>query len=149
MRVAWLAMVTFLGCAFNLRGLSNTLAIDSNGRYFALGVGSRSCGGSSYQVSEKRLENFTTEQYEIAECDHRALGGWVLNRAQFLCHGHLRCGRELSRWINCKERIEKILPGQSEQPCCGRHGRCDCSRVACESNQSRYLQGNATKNPAK
>ena len=46
-------------------GLSNTLAMDSNGRYFALGAGSRSCG-DYIKFREKRLENFTPEQYEIA-----------------------------------------------------------------------------------
>ena len=66
MRVAWLAIATFLGSLLISGGLSNTLAIDSNGRYFALGVGSRSCG-DHLKFSEKRLENFTREQYEIAD----------------------------------------------------------------------------------
>ena len=66
MRVAWLAIATFLGSLLISGGLSNTLAIDSNGRYFALGVGSRSCG-DHLKFSEKRLENFTPEQYEIAD----------------------------------------------------------------------------------
>ena len=66
MRVAGLAIVTFLGSLLISGGLSNTLAIDSNGRYFALGVGSRSCA-DHLKVSEKRLENFTPEQYEIAD----------------------------------------------------------------------------------
>ena len=66
MRVAWLAMVTFLGSLLISGGLSNTLAMDSNGRYFALGAGSRSCG-DFIKLREKRVENFTTEQYEIAD----------------------------------------------------------------------------------
>ena len=66
MKVGWLATVTFLGSLLISGGLSNTLAIDSNGRYFALGVGSRSCS-DHLKVSEKRLENFTPEQYEIAD----------------------------------------------------------------------------------
>ncbi len=66
MKVGWLVMVTFLGALLISGGLSNTLAIDSNGRYFALGVGSRSCS-DHLKVSEKRLENFTPEQYEIAD----------------------------------------------------------------------------------
>jgi hypothetical protein len=59
-------MVTFLGSLLISGGLSNTLAMDSNGRYFALGAGSRSCG-DFIKFREKRVENFTTEQYEIAE----------------------------------------------------------------------------------
>jgi len=73
MRVAWLAIVTFLGSLLISGGLSNTLAIDNNGRYFALGVGSRSC--SDYiKYSEKRLENFSDEQYEIAD---KIIEHWV------------------------------------------------------------------------
>ena len=66
MRVALLVIATFLGSLLISGGLSNSLAIDSNGRYFALGVGSRSCG-DHLKFSEKRLENFTSEQYEIAD----------------------------------------------------------------------------------
>ena len=66
MRVAGLAIVTFLGSLLISGGPSNTLAMDVNGRYFALGVGSRSCG-DFIKFREKRVENFTTEQYEIAE----------------------------------------------------------------------------------
>jgi hypothetical protein len=73
MRVAWLAIITFLGSPLVSGGLSNTLAIDGNGRYFALGVGSRSC--SDYiKYSEKRLKNFTDEQYEIAD---KIIEHWV------------------------------------------------------------------------
>jgi hypothetical protein len=73
MRVAWLAIVTFLGSLLISGGLSNTLAIDNNGRYFALGVGSRSCG-DYVKYSEKRLENFSDEQYEIAD---KIIEHWV------------------------------------------------------------------------
>ncbi|MET0502694.1 MAG: hypothetical protein ABW172_14335 [Candidatus Binatia bacterium] len=45
---------------------ANALAIDTNGRYFALGVGSRSCA-DHVKVSEKKLDNFTPEQYEVAD----------------------------------------------------------------------------------
>ena len=45
---------------------ANALAIDSNGRYFALGVGSRTCA-DHVKVSEKKLENFTPEQFEVAD----------------------------------------------------------------------------------
>jgi hypothetical protein len=48
-------------------------AIDSNGRYFALGVGSRSCG-DYVKYSEQKLENFTPEQYEIAD---KIIEHWV------------------------------------------------------------------------
>jgi len=61
-----LAIVTFLGSLLISGGLSTTLALDSNGRYYALGIGSRSCG-DHLKFSEKRLENFTPEQYEIAD----------------------------------------------------------------------------------
>jgi len=66
-------MITFLG-VFLLSGeLSNTLAMDSNGRYLALGVGSRTC--SDYvKYSQKQLENFTPEQYEIAD---KIIEHWV------------------------------------------------------------------------
>jgi hypothetical protein len=56
-------------------GMSNTLAMDSNGRFYALGAGARSC--SDYiKVRERRLENFTPEQYDIAEAiiEHWAAG---------------------------------------------------------------------------
>ena len=66
MRVVSLIMITFLGALLVSGELSNTLAIDSNGRYFALGVGSRSCS-DHLKFSEKRLENFTSEQWEIAD----------------------------------------------------------------------------------
>jgi hypothetical protein len=66
MRVVLLIMITFFGALLVCGELSNTLAIDSNGRYFALGVGSRSCS-DHLKFSEKRLENFTPEQYEIAD----------------------------------------------------------------------------------
>jgi hypothetical protein len=66
MKVVWLAIVTFLGSLLISGGLSTTLALDSNGRYYALGIGSRSCG-DHLKFSEKRLENFTPEQYEIAD----------------------------------------------------------------------------------
>jgi hypothetical protein len=73
MRIAWLAIVIFLGTLLIFGELSNTLAIDNNGRYFALGVGSRSC--TDYvKYSEKRLENFTDEQYEIAD---KIIEHWV------------------------------------------------------------------------
>ena len=73
MRVVWLAIATFLGSLLISGEMSNTLAIDSNGRYFALGVGSRSCG-DYLKFSEKRLENFTEEQYEIAD---KIIEHWV------------------------------------------------------------------------
>lgn len=73
MRVGWLATVTFLGSFLISGRLSNTLAIDSNGRYFALGVGSRSCD-DYLKFSEKRLENFSDEQYEIAD---KIIEHWV------------------------------------------------------------------------
>jgi hypothetical protein len=47
-------------------GIINALALDGNGRYFALGAGSRSCG-DYIKFREKRLENLSPEQYEIAE----------------------------------------------------------------------------------
>jgi hypothetical protein len=47
--------------------------MDNNGRYFALGVGSRSCA-DYVKYSEKRLENFTDEQYEIAD---KIIEHWV------------------------------------------------------------------------
>ncbi len=66
MKVVWLAIVTFLGSLLISGGLSTTLALDSNGRYYALGIGSRSCG-DYIKFREKRLENLTPEQYEIAD----------------------------------------------------------------------------------
>ena len=66
MRVARVGIMTFLGSLLICGGLSNALAMDSNGRYYALGVGSRPC--SDYvKYSEKKLENFTPEQYEVAD----------------------------------------------------------------------------------
>jgi hypothetical protein len=66
MKVAWLAIATFLGSLLISGGVSTTLALDSNGRYYALGIGSRSCG-DYIKFREKRLENLTPEQYEIAD----------------------------------------------------------------------------------
>ena len=44
MRVVSLVMFILLGAVLLYGDLSNTLAIDSNGRFLALGFGSRSCG---------------------------------------------------------------------------------------------------------
>lgn len=73
MRAACLAIVTFIASLLISGGPSNTLAMDNNGRYFALGVGSRSCA-DYVKYSEKRLENFTDEQYEIAD---KIIEHWV------------------------------------------------------------------------
>lgn len=73
MRVVSLIMITFLGALLVTGELSNTLAIDSNGRYFALGVGSRSCA-DYVKYSEKKLANFTDEQYEVAD---KIIEHWV------------------------------------------------------------------------
>ena len=54
-------------------GSMTVSAMDKNGRYFALGVGKRSCE-DYVKFREKRLENFTPEQYEIA--DH-VIEHWV------------------------------------------------------------------------
>ena len=48
-------------------------AIDSSGRYYALGVGSRSCA-DYVKYSEKKLENFTPDQYEVAD---KIIEHWV------------------------------------------------------------------------
>jgi hypothetical protein len=66
MKVGFIATVALLVSLLIPGGLSNTLAMDSNGRYYALGVGSRSCG-DYIRFREKRLENLTPEQYEIAD----------------------------------------------------------------------------------
>ena len=66
MRVALLVIGSFLALLLISGGLSNTLAIDSNGRFFALGVGSK--------YSEKKLENLNEEQYEIAD---KIIEHWV------------------------------------------------------------------------
>ena len=73
MRVVSLIMVTLLGAVLLSGELSNALAIDSNGRFLALGFGSRSCG-DHVKFSEKRLENFTPEQYEVAD---KIMEHWV------------------------------------------------------------------------
>jgi hypothetical protein len=73
MRFAWLVTASFLGAILISGWLSNTLAMDSNGRYLALGVGSRSCA-DYVKYSEKKLENLTDEQYEIAD---KIIEHWV------------------------------------------------------------------------
>jgi hypothetical protein len=73
MRVRLLVMGSFLGLLLPLGGLANTLAMDTNGRYLALGVGSRSCA-DYVKYSEKKLANFTDEQYEIAD---KIIEHWV------------------------------------------------------------------------
>jgi len=40
--------------------------MDSNGRYFALGAGSRPCS-DFIRFREKRIEKFTPEQYDVAD----------------------------------------------------------------------------------
>ncbi len=72
MRVAWLA-IAITALFLISGGPSSTLAMDSNGRYFALGVGSRSCA-DYVKYSEKRLENFSEEQYAIAD---KIIEHWV------------------------------------------------------------------------
>ncbi|HXV80597.1 MAG TPA: hypothetical protein VEG60_12025 [Candidatus Binatia bacterium] len=73
MRATWVAIMIFLGSLLIYGGLSNTLAIDDYGRYYAMGVGSRSC--SDYvKYSQKKLENFTPEQYEVAD---KIIEHWV------------------------------------------------------------------------
>lgn len=65
MKVASLATVALLMSLWISGALSTTLAMDNNGRYFALGAGSRPC--TDYiRFREKRLENFTPDQYEIS-----------------------------------------------------------------------------------
>ena len=61
-RLMTVALATLLWLA---AGASGVLAMDSNGRYFALGAGSRSCG-DFIKLREKRVENLTPEQYEVA-----------------------------------------------------------------------------------
>ena len=73
MRVALLVIGSFLALLLISGGLSNTLAIDSNGRYLALGVGSKSCP-DYVKYSEKKLENLNEEQYEIAD---KIIEHWV------------------------------------------------------------------------
>jgi hypothetical protein len=73
MRVRLLVMGSFLGLLLPLGGLANTLAMDTNGRYLALGVGSRSCA-DYVKYSEKKLANLTDEQYEIAD---KIIEHWV------------------------------------------------------------------------
>jgi hypothetical protein len=73
MRVALSVIACFLGSLLTSGGLSNALAMDVNGRYFALGVGSRSCA-DYVKYSEKKLENFTDEQYEITD---KIIEHWV------------------------------------------------------------------------
>ena len=46
-------------------GVSNTLAMDDQGRFYALGVGMRKCN-DFIKLREKRIENFTAQDYEIA-----------------------------------------------------------------------------------
>jgi hypothetical protein len=58
MSIARLATVTFMGALLIIGGLSRALAMDSNGRYHALGVGSRSCA-DYVKYAEKQLDNFT------------------------------------------------------------------------------------------
>jgi hypothetical protein len=73
MRFVWFVIASFLGLLLVSGWPSNTLAMDINGRYFALGVGSRPCV-DYLKYSEKKLENFTDEQYEIAD---KIIEHWV------------------------------------------------------------------------
>jgi hypothetical protein len=73
MRRAWLLVAISLGALLISGGLSNTVAMDTAGRYLALGVGSRSCA-DYLKYSEKKLDNFTDEQYDIAD---KIIEHWV------------------------------------------------------------------------
>ena len=73
MRIAMSIIVTFFGLLLVSGGVTRSLALDINGRYLALGVGSRSCA-DYVKYSEKKLENFTEEQYEIAD---KIIEHWV------------------------------------------------------------------------
>ena len=46
-------------------GVSITLAVDNQGRFYALGVGMRKCS-DFVKFRERRIENFTARDYEIA-----------------------------------------------------------------------------------
>jgi len=59
-------MVTFVAAVWLAAGASAVPAMDSNGRYFALGAGSRPCTDYT-KFREKRLEKFTPEQYDTAD----------------------------------------------------------------------------------
>ena len=146
MRVVSLIMITFLGALLVSGELSNTLAIDSNGRYFALGVGSRSCS-DHLKFSEKRLENFTPEQWEIADV---IIEHWVAGF--FTAHNfYVTDTFDVVGTVTIdqlQERIDKYCRANPNQPCC-RSGHCDCSRVACESDKIRSLQGSAGKESGK
>ena len=47
-----------------LVGVSNTLAVDNQGRFYALGVGMRKCN-DFIKFRERRIEKFTARDYEI------------------------------------------------------------------------------------
>jgi len=59
-------MVAVVAAAWLTAGASVVLAMDSNGRYFALGAGSRPCS-DFIKFREKRIEKFTPEQYDVAD----------------------------------------------------------------------------------
>ena len=54
-------------------GIPNTLAVDKKGRFYAFGAGQKSCD-VYIQFREKRMKDFTPEQYEITE---RIVRHWV------------------------------------------------------------------------
>ena len=59
-------MVALVAAVWLTAGASAVLAMDSNGRYFALGAGSRPCS-DFIKFREKRIEKFTPEQYDVAD----------------------------------------------------------------------------------
>lgn len=65
-RFSTLAISTLLTVSFLHAGQLRALAVDGEGEFYALGAGHRSCA-DYVAFREKRLENFTPEQYEVAD----------------------------------------------------------------------------------
>ena len=66
MKALRLTVATALAFLLSLPvGASNTLAIDDQGRFYALGMGMKKCSGF-VKLRDRRIENFTARDYEIA-----------------------------------------------------------------------------------
>jgi hypothetical protein len=59
-------VVALVAAVWLTAGAPAVLAMDSNGRYFALGAGSRPCS-DFIRFREKRIEKFTPDQYDVAD----------------------------------------------------------------------------------
>ncbi len=73
MKVSQSAVAMTIALLVMTIGVPNTLAVDKKGRFYAFGAGQKSCD-VYIQFWERRMKDFTPEQYEITG---RIVRHWV------------------------------------------------------------------------